>query len=237
MVHKKTDKEEPNHKQSWLYRFLRGAIRVFTKKMDTIWEEPFEGKPSVFVCNHDRAFGPIAMCAHFELSEDVRPWINAQVLSSKESPEYIRQDYWWNQDKWYSPILSHTLVYIYALIVPPILRGADCVPVYHNTEVVDTLRRSIKTLSAGKHLLLFPEHPVGFREYGEKIFDGFVSIGRLYYGRKKETVNFYPTYVNWNEKKIYVGKPITYDPSIKYPEQVARTTASVEAFFDRFKEQ
>jgi len=237
MVHNEREGRDADHSQSRLYRFLRGLIRVFTKKMDTVWETPFEGKPSIFVCNHDRAFGPIAMCAHFELSEDVRPWINAQVLSAKESPEYIRHDYWWNLDKWYSPILAHTLVYLYALIVPPILRGSDCVPVYHDTGVVATLRRSIKTLADGKHLLLFPEHPTGFREYGGEIFDGFVSVGRLFYGRTKQIADFYPTFVDWDKKKIFVGSPIHYDPTVKYEEQVSQTAAAVKEFFGRFKKE
>lgn len=226
-----------NHKQSRFYRFLRRAVLIFTKPMKTVWEEPFEGKPSVFVCNHDRAFGPISMCAHFELSDEVRPWINAQVLSPKAAPEYIRHDYWWNLDKWYSPILGHTLVYLYALLLPLILRGSDCIPVYHDTGVISTLRKSIAMLGDGKHLLIFPEHPTGHHEYGEKIFDGFVSIGRLYYAKAKERVNFYPVNVDWKRKTIYVGKPIPYDPSVKYEIQVQSTTAAVEEYFGRFKQQ
>ncbi len=226
-----------NHKQSRFYRFLRKVVLIFTRPMKTVWEEPFEGNPSVFVCNHDRAFGPISMCAHFELSEDVRPWINAQVLSPKASPEYIRHDYWWDLSKWYSPIFGHTLVYLYALLLPLILHGSDCIPVYHDTGVMSTLRRSMGMLSDGKHLLIFPEHPTGHHEYGEKIFDGFVSIGRLYYAKTKEIVNFYPVNVDWKGKKIFVGKPIPYDPSVKYNEQVLLTTAAVEEYFGRFKQQ
>lgn len=226
--------EADSHRQSGYFRFLRKAVRFFTKPMETVWELPFEGKPSVFVCNHDRAYGPIAMCAHFELSEDVRPWINAQVLSMRETPAYIRQDYWWDLNKWYSPILGHSLAYIYALILPPILRGSDCVPVYHDTGVMSTLRESVKMLSDGKHLLLFPEHPTGYCEYGEKIFDGFVSVGRLYYARTKGLVNFYPTYVDWKKKIIQVGKPVPYDPNVKYEEQVKTITAAIEEYFKNF---
>ena len=231
----KTD--DISHKQSWFYRFLRNVVIAFTKPMKTVWEVPFDGKPAVFVCNHDRAFGPMAMCAHFELSENMRPWINAQVLSPRKSPEYIRHDYWWDLSKWYSPILGHTLVYLYALILPLILHGSDCIPVYHDTSVISTLRRSIEMLRDGKHILIFPEHPTGFRKYGEKIFDGFVSIGRLYYSKTKEIVNFYPVNVDWKEKTICVGRPIPYDPSVKYDEQVLTTAAAVEEYFDRFKNQ
>jgi len=229
----KTENVE-NHRQSRFYRFLRKMVLVFTKPMKTVWEVPFEGNPSVFVCNHDRAFGPIAMCAHFELSNEIRPWINAEVLSPKKAPAYIRKDYWWDLSKWYSPIFSYTVAYIYAFLISTILHGSDCVPVYHDTGVMATLRKSVKTLMDGKHLLLFPEHPTGYHTYGEKIFDGFLSVGRLYYARTKEIVYFYPTSVNWKKKTIRVGKPIPYDPSVKYEEQVAETTAAIEEYFARF---
>lgn len=222
------------HRQSRFYRFLRGVVRAFTKPMKTVWEFPFEGNPSVFVCNHDRAMGPIAMAAHFELSEEIRPWINAEVLSIRKAPAYIRKDYWWDLRKWYSPIFSYTVAYIYALLISVILHGSDCVPVYHDTGVISTLRNSVKTLNDGKHLLLFPEHPTGYHTYGEKIFDGFVSVGRLFYARTKEIVYFYPTYVDWKAKTIKVGKPIPYDPSIKYEQQVEKTTSAIEEYFASF---
>ena len=208
-----------SHKQGWFYKFLRGLVRVFTKPMKTVWELPFEGRPSV--CNHDRAYGPMAMCAHFELSEDIRPWINAEVLSPRTAPAYIRKDYWWDLKKWYSPILSYTAAYIYALVLPLILHGSDCVPVYHDTGVMSTLRNSIKTLT-------------GYCTYGKKIFDGFVSVGRLYYARTKEIVDFYPTHVDWKTKTITVGKPIAYDPSVKYEEQVTATCSAIEEYFASF---
>lgn len=234
-VFKKTineiESEPDEHKQGGLFRFLRKVVRFFTGSMKTIWEEPFADKPSVFVCNHDRAYGPIAMNAQFELRENVRSWINAQTLSIKELPAYIRQDYWWPADKWYSKILNYTVAYVCALILPIVLHGADCVPVYHDTGVMSTLRNSIKMLSDGKHLLLFPEHPTGYHVYGEKIFDGFVSVGKLYYARKKESVYFYPTFIDRKKRTIRIGKPIPYNPEEDYETQVIAVTGEIERYF------
>ncbi|MEA4894917.1 MAG: MATE family efflux transporter [Oscillospiraceae bacterium] len=236
-VFKRTLKEIENgadeHRQSGLFRFLRRAILFFTGPMKTIWEEPFAGGPAVFVANHDMALGPIAMNVQFELCEDTRSWINAQTLSVKALPAYIRQDFWWPSGKWYTKILDYTVAYACSLILPLILKGSDCIPVYHDTGVMSTLRQSIKTLSDGKHLLLFPEHPSGYHEYGEKIFDGFVSVGKLYYARKKESVLFYPTFVDWKKRTIRVGKPVSYDPNMNFAEQSAGITGAIETFFSR----
>lgn len=223
------------HRQSALFRFARGAVRIVTPRMETQWEAPFAGHPSVFVCNHDRAYGPIAMCGHFQLCSDIRPWVNAQVLSAREMPEYVRTDFWWRPDRWYSKILDHTLAYLYALILPPILRGSDCIPVYHDTGVMATLKESMQYLSDGKLLLLFPEHPAGYGEYEDKIFDGFVSVGRLMYNRRKELVDFYPSYVDWKKRKIFIGEPLRYDPEEDYKAQTAAITQAIERFFASHK--
>ena len=58
-----------------LYRCLRAVVRAVTPRMTTTWEEPFSGNPSVFVCNHVGAFGPIDMVVKFPLRDEVRVWM------------------------------------------------------------------------------------------------------------------------------------------------------------------
>ncbi|NLW65060.1 MAG: hypothetical protein GXY26_02355 [Clostridiales bacterium] len=222
-----------DREQSGFYRFLRRIVQIFTKKMHTIWEQPFENMPSVFVCNHDRAYGPIAMCAHFDRYEDVRPWINSPVLSIRETPSYVRRDFWWKPGKWYTWILDHTLAYIVALILPPILKGSACIPVYHDTRVISTLKDSISALKSGKHIILFPEHPSGYCQYEEEIVNGFVSIGRLFYRRTKQILYFYPTFIDWSGKTITVSEPVPYDPDMDTAEFTKKVSDKVESHFRR----
>lgn len=217
--------------QSRYYRFLRRVVQLFTRKMNTLWAKPFDEAPSIFVCNHDRAYGPIAMCAHFDHYKDVRPWINAPVLSAKETPAYVRQDFWWKPGKWYSWLLDHTVAYIVALILPPILRGSGCVPVYHDTRVMNTLKDSIQALNDGIDIILFPEHPSGYKQYESEIVSGFVSIGRLYYRRTKQILNFYPTYICKDKHTITVGEPIPYEPELSAEDFTKKVSELVEKHF------
>lgn len=199
--------------------------------MKTVWKSPFDGNPSIFVCNHDRAWGPIAMCAHFDLYKEVRPWINSQVLSAREIPSYVREDFWWPRDKWYTKILDYTVAYIIALILPPILRGSACVPVHHDSGVMSTLRGSVDALQSGNHIILFPEHPTGYKQYGEGVFSGFTSIGRLLKRRTGQAVNFYPTYVDWKAHEIRVGDPVTYGAQDSHKDSAEEISEAVESFF------
>lgn len=220
-----------NWEQSRTYRFYRKVVQIFSKKMSTIWKTPFVNGPSIFVCNHDRAYGPIAMCGHFELYKDVRPWINAPVLSVREMPAYVRKDYWWKPGRWYSKILDYTLAYICSIILPHILHGSACIPVYHDTRVVNTLKNSVAALDSGKHIILFPEHPSGYHQYDDEIISGFVSIGRLYYRRKRKLVNFYPTYIDWTGKVITVAEPVQYDPEMSPDDFAKKVSDAVESHF------
>ncbi len=223
--------QENDHSFSSLYKFVRGAVRLFTPSMKTTWSEPFRGTPSIFVCNHDRAYGPIAMCAYFDLRDDTRPWINAEVLSAKNMPEYVRHDYWWDPEKWYAPIFNYTAAYFYAGLIPPILRGSDSIGVHHDTGAMATLRTSVKYLNDGKHILLFPEHPDGYGKYKEDIFDGFISLGKLYYGRTKKCIDFYPVFVDWKAHEIRVGRPLAYDSSVPMQDFTQAVCVAVQDYF------
>lgn len=220
-------------KQSRFFEFLRKAIMFFTGPMDTIWQEEFDGEPSIFVCNHDRAYGPIAMCVQFDHCKELRPWINHEVLSFKTMPPYVRQDYWYPPDKWYTKILDYTAAYFYSLIIPPIMRGSACIPVYHDTKVMSTLRASVDAIRQGHHIMLFPEHPSGYGEYSADVFTGFVSLGRLVQRRTGKTVSFYPTFVDWKAREIRVGAPIRYNSQENFELQAENISHTVAEHFER----
>jgi len=104
-----------------LYRCLRVFFRAFTPRMTTTWEEPFSGNPSVFVCNHVGAFGPIDMVVKFPLRDEVRVWCNEGIMNRETCPAYVRQDYWWEPGCFFEPLLNMTIPYLMALLLPPIL--------------------------------------------------------------------------------------------------------------------
>ena len=102
-----------------LYRCLRAVVRAVTPRMTTTWEEPFSGNPSVFVCNHVGAFGPIDMVVKFPLRDEVRVWCNEGIMNRKTCPAYVRQDYWWKPGCRLEPLYNATLPYIAAAVLPP----------------------------------------------------------------------------------------------------------------------
>ena len=202
------------------YRFWRGLVRAACPRMRTEWAQPFTGEPSVFICNHAGALGPIAMCARFPLADQLRPWMNAQVLSARETPAYVRQDYWWRPGSKLAPLCNATLPYIAAAILPPILRTAPTVPVYHDARVIRTLRESLRALQAGEPLVIFPEQPSGFQSHQEALNRGFLQIAPAFARTAKPGLAFWPVRIDMRDRVFYVGAPLRYDPALTLEAQI-----------------
>ena len=194
------------------YRFLRGTIRLFTPGMRTFWQQPHTGEPSVFICNHAGAFGPIDICAKFPLRDHCHPWMNAQVLDAKLVPAYVRQDYWWKPGCKLEPLYNATLPYMAAALLPPILRTTPTVPVYHDVQVIKTFRQSLKLLKEGEHLVIFPEQPSGYQSHHMYLNRGFLQIAPMYYRATGKALAFYPVKIDYKHRRFLVSSPVRFDP-------------------------
>lgn len=193
---------------------LRAIIKFFTPKQQVLLDENIADGPCVFVCNHARAMGPIAMCIQFPLAKQLHPWIIGQMLKAKEVPAYVRGDYWWKQGRWYTKLCDYTLPYPIALILPPILRGTEPVPVYHDMRVINTFKRSVSLLSEGESLVIFPEKPEGYGDYSKELNTGFLYIAKNYYKQTGKKLRFYPTFIDEKKRVTHVYRSIQYNPDI-----------------------
>lgn len=201
------------------YRFLRGAVRLFTPRVQTFWEEPFGGEPSVFLCNHARAMGPIDMCVYFPLRDGIRLWMNDSVLHPSLVPAYVRQDYWYKPGTWRARILNCFVPYLAALVLPAVLRNAPYIPVYHDMRVVKTFRASIDALRQGYSVVIFPEQPAGYHEREEQLNSGFLLIARMAYQKMGLALRFYPVHIDQAARRIDVRAPLCYDPTAPLSDQ------------------
>ena len=198
---------------------LRRILRAVTPQMKTVWEVPYDGEPCVFCPNHAGVLGPIDMVVHFELCDTARPWFNAAVTNPKEVPAYVRQDYWWKPGCALEPLYNATLPYLAAAILPPILRSAPGVPVYHDQRVMTTMRQSLRLLKEGKCLIIYPEQPSGYQSHHDWINTGFLQIAVMYYRATGKALRFYPVHIDYHHHVFQVAKPIAFDTARTLEEQ------------------
>lgn len=210
-----------------LYTALRGFYRLLTPKFQTAWAEPFIDEPCVFIGNHAGALGPMDMCARFPLTDSCYSWLNHDVMDAKLVPAYVRQDYWWRPGCWAEPMLNVTLPYLAAAVLPPILRSAPGIPVYHDQRVMLTMRQSIRHLKGGHHLIIFPEQPSGYKSHHTWINSGFLHVAPLYHKATGKALRFYPVHIDHRHHAFTIAKPVQYDPTRTLEEQTEEILAQL----------
>ena len=211
------------------FRVLRNLAWFFLPKMKTVWDEPFDGEPSVFCPNHARAWGPISMVTQFELWETSHPWYNAGIIDRKGMPAYVRNDNWWNPKSRLAWFYNATVPYLAALILPPVIRSTPGIPVYYDSKVVKTFRESTEVLKKGEHLVIFAQFPDGYQSHAAELSKGFLLIAPLAWKRCGIRLKFYPVHVDQKARTIHVQKPVIFDPDRTLEEQEAELLEKLTA--------
>ncbi len=210
------------------YRIAVPLVRLFIPKLKVSWEVPFDGEPAVFVCNHERAVGPLEMAACFPLRESSPIWIYAAPLSRKTTPEYVRQDHWWREDGRFAWLWNRIVPPLVSLILPPILRSVPHVAVYHDARAATTMKESLRLLQEGKNLVIFPEIPTAFGEHEtEKINEGWLMILPMYEKRAGKPLKIWPVRLDPAGKRMIVRPPFGMDPALPLRDQVPDLTKNV----------
>lgn len=201
------------------YRCLSTVYRVCSRKMKAEWAVPFTDEPSVFVVNHAGAYGPMDMCTKFPLKDNCLIWCNDGMCHADTVPAYVRQDYWWKPGCWAEPLLNATLPNIAAAVVPPVLNGAPIIPVYHDNRVLLTARKTLRALKDGKHVVIFPEQPSGWKSHHMWINTGFLFIGEQYAKLTGKALKFWPVHLDRKARVFRIAAPISYDLARSLEEQ------------------
>ncbi len=209
-----------------LFSFLKGGFRLLSPKMTTTWEEPMIDEPCIFVCNHVGAMGPIHMVINFPLCDRVKAWCNAGIMSRKDCPAYVRQDYWWDPESKLAPLYNAVIPPVAAAIIPPVLQSAPTIPVYHppgdsEYSVVTTIRKSIAALNEGYHIVIFPEQPSGYKDHHMWINMEWLYLCTVYHRRTGKALRLYPVHIDTAGHAFHVAKPVMYDPERPLEEQKA----------------
>ena len=218
------------------YRFIVPTVRLFTKRLQTVWEVPFDGEPCVFVCNHERSSGPIRMVTDFPEMKNSKIWIFADPLDRKSVPAYVRQDNWWRSDSPLAPVYSAVIPPVVSVLLPPILRSIPHVAVYHDIRAIRTMRESVRVLKEEKmHLIIFPELPTGYHEHdAQKINEGFLVILDRYEKAAGRPLKIWPVHLDRAGRVFRVKAPIVKDPDQPLQEQIPRLAEQIlDGIFER----
>lgn len=202
-------------KKGGFYRFLKKIVYFFYGKREFVGLENIPNGPAIIVGNHSQIHGPIIAELLYPFPK--KTWCIGQVMNKAEFPAYAMEDFWPYKKKavrWFYKILSRAL----ARPLTYIFTNADCIGVYKDARIANTLRYSVKTLKEGKHLIIYPESHTPYNEIVNEFQHNFVEVARIYARVTGENIPFVPMYVCPKLKKVIFGLPIYYDQNISIDE-------------------
>ncbi len=203
------------------YRLAIPVLHLCISRVKECWEEPWDGSPCIFVCNHDRAAGPLQMAVNFSLREKSKIWIFADPLSRETTPAYVRQDHWWREDAKLAKVYNAVIPPVVSVVLPPILRSVPHVPVYHDARAVKTMKESLRAMrDEGMNIVIFPEIPTGYGQHDmEHINEGFLNLIPMY--RKLTGVNLplRMIHIDTQNHEMLIRRPVFADPERPVKEQ------------------
>ena len=188
------------------YEIIKWIVMRFLPKQRFLWsKEPEE--PSVFVCNHAMAYGPIAMVTYFP--RPFRIWAVQEMCDRNTAAEYAYRDFWSHKKcRWFYRLLAR----LTAPLLAYLMAGAQAIPVYHDSRIMTTFRLSRETLEQGRHVVLFAENRNPYSRYHNELCDGFVSLGRYVYRKTGKRLAFHAIYACKPLNTILAGEPVVYNP-------------------------
>ena len=209
-------KKDGKKKKGIVYRFLANIVKLFYKKREFIGIENLPNEPTVIVGNHAQIHGPLACELYFPTKK--RIWCIGNMMHLKEVPSYAYEDFWSMKPKWirwFFKIVS----YLIAPFSVFVFKNADVIGVYKDARLIHTYRESMDYINEGNNIIIFPENRNEYNEIINEFQDKYIDLAKLYYSKYKICLSFTPMYNAARIKKIVIGKPIYYDPSIIIEEQ------------------
>ena len=201
---------EKKNKKPLFFRFLRFWVKLFTIKYQFVFlQEMDDNKGNIIVSNHAQANGPLAYQFYYPKNKKI--WCIGEVFDKKEFPEYAMKDFWPHKkkSKWFFKMIAHLL----APLSQYIFKHADTLPVYKDNRYIKTAKLSVRTLENNEDIIILPEEHVPYNEIVNEFLQNFVSVAKLYNGKTKKDILFYPSYVAPSCKKVIIGRPIQYNPN------------------------
>lgn len=195
-------------------RFVARIAKIFWRRKVLGQDNIDRSKASVFTCNHGKTAGPVTAVIYLPVI--FRPWINGCMLDREEATTTMMRTF---RDKFnfLGPKLKRGIIHWISGMICHFLNSFEPIPVFKgkSKESLETIRQSVDALVQGYNLLIFPEKPGDrYDEHSYKEFNtGFAALGKAYFERTGENLDFYPIWSDGKSHSFRIGKPVSFDPA------------------------
>ncbi|MBQ9860493.1 MAG: 1-acyl-sn-glycerol-3-phosphate acyltransferase [Clostridia bacterium] len=204
-------KAKPETKEtSRLYKVARWLLWFFYRDYRVEGAENLPDGAALIVGNHSQMHGPIA--CEFYFPSNHHTWCAGQMMKLKDVPAYAYADFWSQKPPFSRPFYK-LLSYLIAPLAVLVFNNANTIPVYRDNRIAVTLKKTLRKLAEGAHVIVFPEQDGETNGILYEFQSGFVDVGRLYHKRFDKELPFVPLYIAPNRKTMYIGKATQFNPN------------------------
>lgn len=199
---------------SKLVNFILSKLVV--RKMNFVFHDEIPHEPSIFVGNHTRFRGPLAV--QYKYPGKVRTWSDALLIERKSCYDLFK-------NKVIKDIRGEKFLKLFLPAGIPLIswyyrKKLNCIPVYRDMNVAKTFRASSTTLMHNVNVAVYPEVIENrLNEVICKFATGFVYMAYNFYKLTGQRIKFYPIYCAETLKETHFGKPIQYNPDEPFKDQ------------------
>lgn len=206
-------------KTSIMYKPLKWLVKLCSPKFQVEGQENLPDEPVLVVGNHSQMYGPLG--CEFYFPGYHYTWCAGQMMHLKDVPAYAYQDFWSGKPKsvrWFYKIVS----YLIAPLSVFVFNNANTIGVYRDSRIITTFKNTTKMLEAGANVIVFPECYDPHNHIVHQFQENFVDVAKLYYKRTGKAISFVPLYIAPRLKKMYIGKPVRYQPDADAAQERSR---------------
>ena len=201
------------------YKIAKWLLMRFYPETAFFGTENIPDEPVVFVGNHTQMNGP--MICEFYFPMERYTWCAGDMMHLKDVPAYAFKDFWSQKPKWTHPFYR-VLSYLIAPLSVFVFNNANTIAVYRDTRIISTFKNTVKTLSDGVSVVIFPEHDVKHNHIIYDFQDKFIDVARLYYKKTGKELTFVPMYIAPKLRQVHLGKPTRFSAQQPMDEERSR---------------
>ena len=196
-------------KTSRIYRILLFLIDLCFPRLRLIGREKLPDEACIIVGNHCQMNGPLASELRLDFPHET--WCAGEMMRWDEVADYAFRDFWSLKPRW-----THPFYRLLSRLITPLavclFNNAHTIPVYHDVRLRNTFRLSLKALSEGESLVIFPEKNEKHNHILYAFQDKFVDTARYYYKQSGKRLSFVPMYISPTLRCVSFGAPVVFDP-------------------------
>lgn len=195
-----------------IYNLIKKVAMIIYKKPKVYLPKDFDkNTPSIFMCNHEKNYGPIMFALYFPY--DARPWAHSEVVNYDESLEYICKRFFIDRLK-LNVKLARLLSKIVLKPLNYVVNMNNPITIYHDgIRGRNTIVQSVNSIMKKENQVIFGTNlnPVMINGKINPKFDfhkGYLLVAKQAI-ELGVVPKIYPVSFNKRKATISIGEPIT----------------------------